>query len=244
MSSLYNPKTQLGYGRAIETIDYIPVSAVNAGDPVIIDGVLYIAPYDIAAGALGALCFSGGIWQGNKAAGAWTNGNPVYWDTAASPNVSGIGPSGAYTQAATATATFAGYAVLSPPTQAAAATGDQFGWFVKAVAPAIGSSGAYAAITAAGSAQGNATPLILGTNNVTGGNGTKGVILPAGVTAAATVDVMNTGSTGALKVYPATGNGTINALSAGAAISMGNATSATFKCFGSDVWGTIPTVPS
>ncbi len=99
-----------------------------------------------------------------------------------------------------------------------------------------------AAVTAAGSAQGDAAALVEGFNVVTGADGTKGVILP---TAAAGMIVYTKGVTAAvLKVYPATG-GTINALSANGAISLTTGVMPSiFIASSATQWYTIPLVAS
>ena len=80
-----------------------------------------------------------------------------------------------------------------------------------------------ATIAAAGTVQGDATALSSGTAirfNVTGGDGTKGVILPAlAATTGAVIEIFNNAAS-ALKVYPATG-GKINGGSANAAVLVG-----------------------
>jgi hypothetical protein len=244
--STYNPLVSniAGYGDP-EMVDYDPVSAASAGSVFVLDGIAYFVNQDIAAGAQGSAAFSGGIWAGNKAAGAWSNGAPVYWDSAATPNVATSSGTGAFTQTPTSTATFVGYAVPSRPTLAAAATGDQFGYFVKAISVAAGTAVGAQSAAASGSIQSQGAALIVGSNFVTGANGTAGVLLPPGAAAGAKVDVKNSDAANAvLKVYPNTGAGTINAIAAGGAISMAAKTACTFVCQGSDVWYTIPLLPS
>lgn len=107
-------------------VDYTPGSAVTGGDVIIINGVAYFAPRDIASGDLGALSVAGGVWKGNKAAGAWVNGDAIYWNPTGNPNV-GTAGTGAFENTSGTSKTFAGYAV------GAALTGDQFGYFVKAM---------------------------------------------------------------------------------------------------------------
>lgn len=60
-------------------------------------------------------------------------------------------------------------------------------------------------VAAAGNAQGNAAALTGIVNNVTGADGTKGVVLPAAVAGLRRV-VYNADTTNALKVYPASGD--------------------------------------
>jgi hypothetical protein len=121
----FNPKVALNSGQT-QNIDYTPGSAVGAGDVEIINAIAYFAQRDIAANVLGSLVYSGGVWQGNKAAGAIAAGDAIFYNTTGNPNV-GTASTGAFNN--TGTGTFAGYAV------AAALTGDQYVYFVKANAP-------------------------------------------------------------------------------------------------------------
>lgn len=70
-------------------------------------------------------------------------------------------------------------------------------------------------VAAAGSTQGDATALTSHNNQVTGADGTKGVILPSAVAGMPPVYVYNSVATNGLKIYPATGDdindGTTNA---------------------------------
>jgi hypothetical protein len=100
-----------------------------------------------------------------------------------------------------------------------------------------------ATIAATGSAQGDAATLTGQFNLVTGADATKGVILPT-ATPGMTVEVKNSDAANAiLKVYPATG-GTINALSANAAISLAAKVPAIFRALSATAWYTIPLLPS
>jgi hypothetical protein len=240
-----NPKVFL-YQGGTQNVDYTPPSvAVNQGDVLILGNIAHFSQTDIAALAKGSLAFSGAVWKGNKAAGAWVLNAPVYYDTAASPNV-GTAATGAFTQTPSSTATLVGYCEPTPGTSPAAAalTGDQFGYFVKAN-PAVGGSGTSAvqSVAATGSTVADASALVAGFNLVTGADGTKGSIIPA-ASSGKTIRVKNSDAANAiLKVYPPTG-GTINALSANAAISMAAKTACSFESVDGLAWFTIPLLPS
>jgi len=78
----------------------------------------------------------------------------------------------------------------------------------------------YATVTSAGSNQGDAAAAIKYYNNVQGGDGTKGVVLPAGADSGRVLIIWNGSSGGGLKIYPNSG-GTINGGSANAAVTLG-----------------------
>jgi len=99
-----------------------------------------------------------------------------------------------------------------------------------------------AAPAAAGSSQADGVALVSEVNFVSGADATKGAILPPTPVVGRRVRVINTAAA-VLKVYPATG-GTINALSANAAISMAANTSADFEASSTTQWYTTPRVPS
>jgi predicted RecA/RadA family phage recombinase len=65
-------------------IDYTPVSAVAAGDVVMIGSIPTIATAAIAAGALGSVATSG-IFDVLKGAETYTAGDAVYWDVDGTP---------------------------------------------------------------------------------------------------------------------------------------------------------------
>lgn len=212
-----------------EYIDYTPGSAVTAGDVIVIGSVIGVADSDIAASAKGALAVCG-VRKVPKTTAAWVVGLPVHWNPTGDPDGGDAGTGaanqlgvGTYMGIATATASSGddyGYVLLNQPTNLVAVS----------------------AVTAAGSAIGDAAQLSQGLNVVTGADGTKGVILP---TAVAGMQVTVKGVTaGVLKVYPKTG-ATINALSASAAISLASgAIPAIFVASSSTQWYTIPLVPS
>lgn len=210
-------------------IDYTPSAAVTAGDVVVLNGIVGVAPVAIAADVKGSLAVEG-MWKLPKTTAAWVRGLPVHWNPTGDPD-SGTAGSGAANQLGVGT--YAGIAAE------AAASGDDYGVVnLNETANLM----AVAAVTAAGSAQGDAAKLSNGLNVVTGADGTKGVVLP---TAVPGMQVHVKGVTaGVLKVYPATG-GTINALSANAAISLASgAIPAIFVASSATQWYTIPLVPS
>jgi hypothetical protein len=135
----FNPQvSNIGGSGHLQSIDYVnPSSSVTiaAGSVVVINSIAYFALSDILPLALGALVFSGGVWNGVKTNGAWTNGNAVYWNPTGNPQ-GGTAGTGAFNQADVGT--FVGYAVLSPGTGVAAATADTNGWFVKGGGAASG----------------------------------------------------------------------------------------------------------
>lgn len=99
------------------------------------------------------------------------------------------------------------------------------------------------AVTAAGSAQGDATALVAGVlNAVSGADATKGVILPAPA-AGDVVRVYNLHATAGLKVYPHSG-GAINDGTANAAVTTEGKTLALFECVDGTTWAAIYTANS
>lgn len=96
-------------------------------------------------------------------------------------------------------------------------------------------------LAAAGSIQGDAGAIVVTYVEVTAGDGTKGVILPA-ATAGKHVFLKNKAAA-VLKVYPATGE-VINAIAANGSISMASLTSAVYFCAVAGTWNTIPLLPS
>jgi predicted RecA/RadA family phage recombinase len=215
--------------KADDYIDYTPGSAVTAGDVVVVGGFVGVADNDIAASVQGSLCITG-IRKLPKTTAACVVGLPVHWNPTGDPD-GGTAGTGAANQLGVGT--YAGLAT------AAAASGDDY---VNTSLNAPTNLLAVAAVTAAGSAIGDAAQLGQGLNVVTGADGTKGVILP---TAVAGMQVIVKGVTaGVLKVYPKTGS-TINALSASAAISLASgATPAIFVASTSTQWYTLPLLPS
>jgi hypothetical protein len=98
----------------------------------------------------------------------------------------------------------------------------------------------FAAVTAAGNAQANATALVAEINVVAGADDAKGVILPA-AKAGRPIHVKTTVAAKTLKVYPPTG-GKINGGTADAAVTMAAVTATLFVSDGTDWWtfgGTI-----
>ena len=173
-----------------------------------------------------------GIKKVPKTTAAWVVGLPVHWNTTGDPD-GGTAGTGAANQLGVGT--YMGYATL------AAASGDDYG-YVNLNEELAGNLLAVTAVTAAGSVIGDAAQLSQGLNVVTGADGTKGVILPVAVPG---MQVYVKGVTaGVLKVWPKTG-GTINALSASAAISLTTgAMPVTFIASSATQWYTFPLVAS
>jgi predicted RecA/RadA family phage recombinase len=70
------------YSQAGCLIDYTPSAAVAAGDVVVLNDLVTVAPVAIAANALGAVAVDG-VWSMPKASGAIGQGALVYWDATA-----------------------------------------------------------------------------------------------------------------------------------------------------------------
>lgn len=210
-------------------IDYTPASAVTGGDVVVLNGIVGVAITDIAADDQGSLAVEG-IFKLPKTTAAIVRGLPVHWNPTGDPD-SGTAGTGAANQLGVGT--YAGLAAV------ASGSGDDFA-FVNLNVPS--NLLAVTAVTAAGSVIGDAAQLSQGLNVVTGADGTKGVILP---TAVPGMQVIVKGVTaGVLKVWPKTG-GTINALSASAALSMTTgAMPLTFVASSATQWYTLPLVAS
>lgn len=217
-----------------DLIDYTPVAAVSAGDVVVINGVVYVAPLDIAAGALGALNVRSAL-KVPKKTGAIAAGDAVYWDTAGSPNT-GTASSGA------AGNTPVGY--LMGVAIAAALSADDYVYVERAgVRPPVASRGQVNAdVAATGSTNADAAAVLEGLTVVTGADATKGVILPTAVPGA-TVEIKN-GAAAVLKVYPSAG-AQINALTATTGgLSVAANAPVIFRCKSATQWYSIPLVPS
>lgn len=211
-------------------IDYTPAAAVTGGDVVVLNGIVGIAITDIAANDKGALAVEG-IFKVPKTTAAQVRGYPVYWNSTGDPD-SGTAGTGAANQLGVGV--FMGIAVE------ATASGDDYTIVeLNRAYPALVGS---AAVTAAGSAQGDAAQLYHGFNVVTGADGTKGVILP---TAVPGMIVYLKGVTSAvLKVYPKTG-GAINAVAANGALSLTTGVMPSiFIASSTTQWYTIPLVAS
>lgn len=215
-----------------ESVDYMPAAAVTGGDVIVINGIVCVATRDIAANTLGSVD-TAGVFDVSKITGAISNRDDVYWNPTGDP-VGGTAGSGAATISFVAGCVYMG--------QAIAAAGSSDTTVRVALAGVRRKRRPVLAVTAAGSAQGDAAQLIEGFNVVTGADGTKGVILP---TAVAGGEVIVKGVTaGVLKIYPATG-GTINALSANAAISLASgAIPVILVASSATQWYTIPLVAS
>lgn len=110
-------QTPCKYRQDGNTISYTPVSAVTAGDVIVLGTLLVcIALRDIAANVLGALAVRG-VFDVPKVTGAISAGDPLYWDADGDP-VGGTAGSGAFTATAS-NGTFAGFATAD------AASGDE-----------------------------------------------------------------------------------------------------------------------
>lgn len=222
----FNPKVALWSG-ATQNIDYTPSGATSAGDVVIVNGIPYFAQNDIAASALGALAFSGGVWKGNKITGAISRGDEVYWKATADP-VTGTAGTGAF-QASSSGATFVGYAV------AAAASGDQFVYFVKGQ---VAKRYPTATVAVGGTAQANANAVTEGFTVVTGADNTAAVVLPSAVRGAVVI-LKSTTSGKTLQVFPAASD-KINGAAANAVYNMANLSQRVFVAYDETDWYTAP----
>jgi len=220
-----------------ERIDHTPGSAVTPGQVVEIGGHAFVADVAIAANTLGSLP-AVGVFDVPKASGEIAAGADVYWDNNGTPNV-GDASSGAATGTATGN-TQLGMAV------AVALTGATYVRVMKRTAANSTAVPVYGveAVTAAGTAQANATAVGAATTLaiVTGTNGTLSVKLPAGLGNGTCIVVKNI-ETNVLKVFPGSGEA-INALSLNTAISMANNTIATFFKGNLTTWYTHPLLPS
>lgn len=223
------PQVAVVNGQDDCAVDYTPASAVTGGDVVVLNGLVGVATSDIAANELGSLSVEG-IKKVPKTTAAWTVGLPVHWNPTGDPD-SGTAGTGAANQLGVGT--YMGIAAL------AASSGDDYG-YVRLNHPRT--LQAVAAVTAAGSAIGDAAALSEGLNVVTGADGTKGVILP--VAKPGMIVYVKGVTAGVLKIYPQSG-ATINALSASAAMSLASgATPAILIASSSTQWYTFPLLPS
>ncbi len=222
-------QTAAEFHKETGNIEYTPASAVTAGDVVVVNGIVGVAPYAIAASTLGTLITRGRV-KLPKVTGAVVAGLPIHWNPTGSP-VTGDASSGAANQ--TGVGTYAGVACDAP------VSGDSY-VIVDLNAPS--NLMAVTAVAAAGSSISDAAQLSQGINVVSAADGTKGVILPVAVPGV-TVIVKGTASA-VLKVYPKTGSA-INALSASAALSMTTgAMPLTFVATSTTQWYTLPLVAS
>ena len=211
-------------------IDYTPAAAVTAGDVVVLNGIVGIAPSDIAANDKGSLQIEG-IFRVPKTTAAMTRGLPVYWNSTGDPD-NGTSGTGAANQL--------GVGVYMGLLAETAASGDDYAIVnLNAMYPALVG---VASVTAAGSSQSDAAQLYHGFNVVTGADGTKGVILP---TAVPGMIVYLKGVTNAvLKVYGKTG-ASINGGSANAALSLTTGLMPSiFIASSTTQWYTIPLAAS
>ena len=98
-------------------------------------------------------------------------------------------------------------------------------------------------VAAAGTTQGTAAALSIGTNVITGSNSTAGGILPATAKPGDEVTVITTTAAQTTAIYPPAG-AAINALAANASLSMAAVTSATFICISATQSYSTPKTPS
>jgi predicted RecA/RadA family phage recombinase len=107
---------QATFIQAGDSIDYTPVSAVAAGQVVVVGSHIGIARTPIAAGALGSLAVRG-LFDVAKVTGAITIGSALYWDADGDP-VGGTAGTGALTTTSAGN-TFAGFAAAAAAESAA-----------------------------------------------------------------------------------------------------------------------------
>lgn len=211
-------------------VSHTPVAAVTGGDVVVVNGIVGVAPNDIAAAVKGSIA-TRGVFKLPKTTAAIVAGLPVHWNATGDPD-SGTAGTGAANQL--------GIGVPAGLAAEASASGDDYAIVNLHVFTTnlLGVS----AVTAAGSIISDAGVLGQGFNVVTGADGTKGVILPV---AKPGMQVVVKGVTaGVLKVWPQSGS-TINGLSASAAISLATgAIPVTFIASTATQWYTLPLVAS
>ena len=216
------------------SIDYTPGSAVAAGDVVVINGLVGIAPTAIAANVKGALSVEG-IKKVPKTTAAWTVGLAVHWDATGNPD-GGTAGSGAANQL--------GIGVYMGLASIAAGSGDDYGYVW------LNERGAFGGgmpriptqtVAAAGTTAANAGVLIEGFNLVTGPDDTKGVVLPAA--AAGKQVIIKVGDGADLKVWPATGDA-INAIAADSAMTVVDDVCFILTALDATTWYMTPLLPS
>ncbi len=216
-----------------DRIDYTPGSAVSTGDVIVNGQIPNVATADIAASTLGAVAAEG-VFDFPKITGVISAWDPIYWNATGDP-VSGTAGSGAANK--TGIGNFIGYAVAD------AASGDYRVKVLKAIASP---PSPVQSVAAAGStnADAGAITITAPTNIVvaTGGDATKGVILPAAP--AGTIYIVKNGAAAVLKIYPPSG-AAINALTATTgALSMASNTCAVFAFSSATQVYTAPLLPS
>lgn len=96
------------------TLDYTPSSAVAAGDVVMLNDLVTVAPVAIPANKLGAVAVEG-VWTFPKASGAIGQGAIVYWNHVAG-NITTSADSGGQTPTVYKRAGKAAYAAASGDT--------------------------------------------------------------------------------------------------------------------------------
>lgn len=215
-----------------ETIDHKPAGSLALGDVVVLGDIIGVASTAITANTTGALQVSG-TFKMVKDASTIAAGNRLYWNATGDP-VGGVAGSGALTTNA-AGAIFAGFAI------AAAATGDASVEILLADSqrkPRVATS----TVAATGSTNADAAALKEGFNLVTGGDGTKGVVLPA---IAAGVQVIVKNSSGSnLKLYPGTGKKINGGTATTGALTLAANTIAILTAYDTTDWFSQPLLPS
>lgn len=204
------------YRKEGNSVDYTPVSAVAAGDPVVIGTGVFISTQDIAASTKGALASSGVFDVKKKAATAIAVGDTVYWDADGDP-VEGTAGTGA------ATTTASSAVLMGKCVEVAAASGDER---VRVRISNIEVSNAVASAVTADSITGGDSALTI--SGLAGSAGSAGGSVPtvggAGDTNGAGGAVSNTGGAGA---GSGAGGAVSNVGGAGGATGAGGAASLT-----------------
>lgn len=225
-------------------IDYAPGGAVNGGDVIVINGLVFVAKHDInttgltqSANTTGAIADEG-IFDGPKDASVFNDKDPVYYNPTGNPTVGTVG-SGCFTSTSGGNY-FAGFAVLSQ------LTGDSTVRFQLATRGGINAKRMpVSTVAATGSTQADAAPLLEGLNWVTAANATKGVALPVGVPGMRVIVKNDDTANAVLKVYSVNGGAAaINAVASGTAYSMAAKTCVEFLCYSANQWFTEPLVAS
>ena len=224
--------------------NYYPAADVFAGDIVVIGNTVLLAPNDIAASATSTLGLLGvtiggalhttGLWDVNKDASTFSDGDAVYWNATGNPTIGTAGTG-------CATSTASGNKLIGPAT-AAAATGDQY-VSVMSGAPMKGSNLATATVAAAGSIQGDAAAITEGFTLVTAADATKGVKLPTAVAGLVCIVKNSDTANAVLKIWPFLGDG-INAIAVNSAFSIAAKTSVMLVAYDATTWYSLPLLPS
>lgn len=212
------------------TIKYTPGSAVVAGQVVVLNNQVTIAPDAIAASTEGVVDTSG-CFDVPKSSEAWSQGDEIFYNSTGDP-YGGDAGSGCFTNVGAGNV----YAGVTPMAVAANTSKGKL-----ILIPSRSRTNTVKTVAAAGSAQGDAAALVDGFNLVTGADGTKGVLLPAAYLGRNVTIKNNTNAV--LKVYPSTGDA-VNALSANAAMSIAAFTCPTYTAIDATTWMSAPLLPS